>query len=150
MDDSFQRYLAAKVTVDDRALNRHVWERLAEALPAPDTLGRPLRVLEVGAGIGTMVERFLTWLPPRALAYTALDALPENIAEARRRLPAWAAARGFAVQMDAAGGMTFTHTTAQLSGAGIEALAAPPLRGKKPAKVSTPARGLRRRCWPAG
>lgn len=130
MDDSFQRYLAAKVTVDDRALNRHVWERLAEALPAPDTLGRPLRVLEVGAGIGTMVERFLTWLPPRALAYTALDALPENITEARRRLPAWAAAQGFAVEMDAAGGMTLTHTTAQLSGAGIEALAGLPLRGK--------------------
>lgn len=83
--DSFQRYLAAKVTVDDRALNRHVWERLAAALPAPETLGRPLRVLEVGAGIGTMVERFLAWLPPRAMAYTALDALPENIAEAQRR-----------------------------------------------------------------
>lgn len=100
--DSFQRYLAAKVTVDDRALNRHVWARLAAALPAPEALGRPLRVLEVGAGIGTMVERFLAWLPPRDIAYTALDARPENIAEAQRRLPAWAAARGFAVAADLA------------------------------------------------
>ena len=74
--NSFQRYLAAKVTVDDRALNRPVWERLVAALPVSEALGRPLQVLEVGAGIGTMVERLLAWLPPRGLAYTALDALP--------------------------------------------------------------------------
>ncbi len=98
---SFQRYLAAKVTVDDRALNRHVWDRLVAALPSQKALGRPLRVLEVGAGIGTMIERFLTWAPPRDIVYTALDALSENIAEARRRLPAWAAAHGLEVFMDA-------------------------------------------------
>lgn len=89
---SFQRYLAAKATVDDRALNRRVWERLAGALPSPEALGRPLQVLEVGAGIGTMVERFLAWLPPRALVYTALDAQAENILEAQRRQAAWQAA----------------------------------------------------------
>ncbi len=100
-DDSFQRYLAAKVTVDDRALNREVWRSLMAALPPAEALGRPLRVLEAGAGIGTMVERFLAWAPPRDLIYTALDALPENIAEAQRRLPAWAAAHGLAVESDA-------------------------------------------------
>lgn len=71
-------------------------------MPLQEALGRPLRVLEVGAGIGTMVERFLTWAPPRDIAYTALDALPENIAEARRRLPAWTAAYGLEVSVDAA------------------------------------------------
>jgi len=53
---SFIRYLAAKKTVDDRALNAHVWNTLVNALPVT-TPERPLRVLEVGAGIGTMVER---------------------------------------------------------------------------------------------
>ncbi|MCX7707120.1 MAG: class I SAM-dependent methyltransferase [Anaerolineae bacterium] len=101
--NSFQRYLAAKVTVDDRALNRHVWDRLVAALPDQRRLGRPLRVLEVGAGIGTMIERFLTWLPHRDIIYTALDALPENIAEAHRRLPAWAVAHGLTVERDAGG-----------------------------------------------
>ncbi|MGQ0601957.1 MAG: hypothetical protein ACT4QE_09710, partial [Anaerolineales bacterium] len=51
---SFERYLTAKKTVDDRALNAHVWETLARALPAG-----PVRVLEVGCGIGAMVERVL-------------------------------------------------------------------------------------------
>ena len=94
-EHSFQRYLAAKQTVDNHALNGHVWRSLALGLPAPAALGRPLRVLEVGSGIGTMVERLLAWLPPRDIAYTALDAMPENTAAAAARLPAWAAANGF-------------------------------------------------------
>ena len=40
----FVRYLAAKQTVDDRALNAHVYETLRAALPPG-----PLDVLEVGA-----------------------------------------------------------------------------------------------------
>jgi hypothetical protein len=89
--------------VDDRALNRTVWERLVAALPPAGQLSQPLQVFEVGAGIGTMVERFLAWLPARAIAYTALDALPENIAAAGRRLPVWAAAHGFSTAQDASG-----------------------------------------------
>ena len=79
---SFPRYLAAKKTVDDRALNAHVWRSLAQAVRAlPDA-----HVLEVGAGIGTMVERWHEWglWPPAS--YTAVDAEPENIAAARERL----------------------------------------------------------------
>ncbi len=57
---SFPRYLAAKRSVDDRALNRQVRDALCRALPlaAPDA---PLRVLEIGAGDGAMFERMLTW-----------------------------------------------------------------------------------------
>ncbi len=93
---SFTRYLAAKKTVDDRALNRHVWQSLLDALPAPAP-GRILRVLEIGAGIGTMVERAWEWgLLAGEVAYTAIDADAGNIVEANRRLPAWAASRGIA------------------------------------------------------
>lgn len=79
---SFPRYLAAKKTVDDRALNAHVWGSMAQAMTA---LGSA-HVLEVGAGIGTMVERWHErglWPPA---SYTAVDAEPENIAVARERL----------------------------------------------------------------
>lgn len=96
----FPHYLAAKRTVDDRALNRHVWDTLAQLLaqerPAPPA---PLRVLEAAAGIGTMVERVLDWGLFQAGAsaggpvhYTAVDAGPENMAAAAARLqnlPPW-------------------------------------------------------------
>ena len=56
----FTRYLAAKKSVDDRALNRHVWHSLAQAMSAAVPDG-PVQVLEIGAGIGTMVERLVEW-----------------------------------------------------------------------------------------
>ncbi len=91
---SFPRYLAAKKSVDDRALNRHVWETLGGSLP-PALPEAPLRVLEIGAGVGAMLERLLEGGLLRYASYTALDAMPENIAAARPRLSAWAAGHGF-------------------------------------------------------
>jgi hypothetical protein len=86
---SFQRYLAAKKSVDDRALNRHVWQTLASNLPAASP-ERPLRVLEIGAGIGTMAERLWDWGLLGSGAYTGIDAQSENIALGRTRLKSWA------------------------------------------------------------
>jgi hypothetical protein len=94
---SFIRYLAAKQSVDDRALNRHVWHSLMGTLPA-GVAGTSLRILEIGAGIGTMIERWLAWGPPADVHYTALDADVDNIAEAQRRLPERAAASGWHTQ----------------------------------------------------
>lgn len=89
---SFTRYLAAKKTVDDRALNQHIWQALSQALSQalPQAIPQtPLQVLEIGAGIGTMVERAAERrLFPADAAYTLIDSQPENIAEARRRLAA--------------------------------------------------------------
>jgi SAM-dependent methyltransferase len=48
----------------------------------------PLRVLEIGAGIGTMVERMLDWGLLGYAQYTAIDAMGENIRLARSRLAA--------------------------------------------------------------
>lgn len=97
---SFTRYLAAKKTVDDRALNLRVWDALAAQL-AGRTSPAPLRVLEIGAGIGTMVERVLeAGLFSGDVDYTALDTQTENIAEAHRRLPDWAARHGLDARQD--------------------------------------------------
>ena len=46
----FTRYLAAKKTVDDRALNKTVWQDLAESVSAMDSPDY-LQVLEIGAGM---------------------------------------------------------------------------------------------------
>jgi SAM-dependent methyltransferase len=82
---SFPRYLAAKKSVDDRALNKEVKEMLAQLVPM-HTADQPLRVLEVGAGIGTMIERLLDWKIFSHAVYTAVDLEPANIAAAQERL----------------------------------------------------------------
>lgn len=93
----FSRYLAAKKSVDDRALNRGVWEALKTVLPGP-TPENPTRVLEVGAGVGTMVERMVDWGMLKYARYTAIDAESEIISEARRRLVEWGTAHGAVVR----------------------------------------------------
>ncbi|HEX9883195.1 MAG TPA: methyltransferase, partial [Desulfobaccales bacterium] len=88
---SFTRYLAAKKNLDDRSLNRRVWDHLRQAVPErPEPA--PLRVLEVGCGIGTMIERLLDWGLLGQAVYTAIDAEAANLAAARERLRGLAAA----------------------------------------------------------
>jgi trans-aconitate methyltransferase len=96
---SFARYLSAKKSVDDRALNQSVWQSLVAALPRA-TPEQPLQILEVGAGLGTMVERLVASSMLTHTTYTAIDLEPTLIAEARRRLPQWATAQGLQVQQD--------------------------------------------------
>jgi SAM-dependent methyltransferase len=85
----YARYLAAKTTVDDRALNRHVLAEMRRLMPA----GAP-RVLEVGAGLGTMVARLMDWGAVGAGEYVLLDADRQLLDCSRRWLRDWAAARG--------------------------------------------------------
>jgi hypothetical protein len=85
----YARYLAAKTTVDDRALNRQVLAELCRLMPA----GAP-RVLEVGAGLGTMVTRLLDWGVVDAGEYVLLDADRQLLDCSRRWLRDWAVARG--------------------------------------------------------
>ena len=83
---TFQRYLASKRTVDDRALNHHVWESLHQAIASKAHAHQSLTLLEIGGGIGTMIERLLEdgRLPPTS--YHLLDAEVENITTADQRL----------------------------------------------------------------
>jgi SAM-dependent methyltransferase len=85
----YARYLAAKTTVDDRALNQHVLAELRRLMPA----GAP-RVLEVGAGLGTMVARLTDWGVVTAGEYTLLDTDQQLLDSSRQWLRDWAAARG--------------------------------------------------------
>lgn len=79
----FTRYLLAKRTIDDRALNRYVWQQLQTAVSHQTT---PLHLLEVGAGAGTMIERLTAWGLLTEGVYTAVDANPACITTARHRL----------------------------------------------------------------
>ncbi len=90
---NYQRYLAAKKSVDDRALNRRVWDSLRNVLRARFSDG-PVRVLEVGAGIGTMIERVLECRLLIDAHYSALDLRPENFDYAVNYLHQWAIRSG--------------------------------------------------------
>jgi len=88
------RYLAAKKSIDDRALNYHVWETLHQALPH-STDGEPVKILELGAGIGTMLARLVDrGLLTGPIAYLATDMDPGQLEAARKYLSQWAEKNG--------------------------------------------------------
>jgi hypothetical protein len=85
LEYSFTRYLAAKQTIDDRSLNRHVFESLSTELTKRKK-DYPLRILEIGAGIGSMIERLINWgLITPDMEVMAVDQDQTNIDEASRR-----------------------------------------------------------------
>jgi len=83
----FARYLLAKRSVDDRALNRRVWGRLERELRQSNA--EPLRIVDVGAGLGTGAERIAEWRLVESLSsvrYTGVEPRKELLGEARLRL----------------------------------------------------------------
>ncbi len=109
LSNSFTRYLSAKKSVDDRSLNRHVWDSLAGQLAQRAS---PLHVLEVGAGIGTMIARALErGLFQSEVYYTAVDEQAANITEACRYLASWADNQpGIEITESAAASLDFNDT----------------------------------------
>ncbi len=83
------RYLAAKKEIDDRALNHHVWQTLRRVLGKMDS--GSVRILEIGAGIGTMLQRFVEQnLLTGSVVYAATDSDPAQLKAARHHLSHWA------------------------------------------------------------
>jgi SAM-dependent methyltransferase len=95
-DFSFARYLAAKESVDDRALHRPTLDRVAADLSeAAARRDGPIRVLEVGCGLGSMLRRLLDWerLPDR-VSYLGVDADGALVDAARERTREWGSTGG--------------------------------------------------------
>ncbi|MBX2999579.1 MAG: class I SAM-dependent methyltransferase [Caldilineaceae bacterium] len=89
---SFLRYLAAKQAVDDRSLNAYVWDALGRTMA--DHSGR-LKILEIGAGSGAMIERLLKRGHLRRADYTAVDVWGEGLNAIPDRLKQWAEDHGW-------------------------------------------------------
>lgn len=93
MDYSFPRYLLSKQTVDDRALNKDVVSALRVHMSP-----QPVSMIEVGAGIGTMLKRLVEWNVLCGGEYVLVDSMQENIAYAREWIPQWSMAAGLSVE----------------------------------------------------
>ena len=92
-------FLTAKRTVEDRAVNRRVWDRFVTGLADRAAGGNdPVRIVEIGAGTGSMIARLADWeaLPSR-VSYRAVDLDPDTADIARRQLPEQLRAAGYAV-----------------------------------------------------
>lgn len=99
----YPRYLNAKESVDERALNERVTERFVDELVDRDEHG--LRVLEAGAGTGATLRRLLERLGPREgpgeLRYCFVEERADNLRAARDQLQEWASATGYGLSEDA-------------------------------------------------
>lgn len=93
MEYSFPHYLLSKQSVDDRALNKDVLSALQANLPQ-----EPLRIIEVGAGIGTMVRRLVRWGVVRQAEYVMVDEMAENVEFASAWVKVWAEEAGLSVE----------------------------------------------------
>lgn len=87
-------YLALKKSVDDRSLNTRVWETMANWIRTAGQPDRQLRVLEIGAGIGTMIERLLDAGLLTHCRYTAVELEAGFGPAALRRHSDWAKRHG--------------------------------------------------------
>jgi SAM-dependent methyltransferase len=83
------RYLLSKKPVDDRALNQTVLASLRTLLASISESGR-LSVLELGAGVGTMVSRLSDWNVLKNADYTLIDRDRASLEAAQKQLQEWA------------------------------------------------------------
>jgi len=95
MEYSFPHYLLSKQSVDDRALNKDVLNSLKSHLPR-----QPIRIIEVGAGIGTMFKRLMRWDVIHRAEYVMVDERVENIEYAFEWLLGWAKEAGLSTEKD--------------------------------------------------
>jgi len=87
-------YLDLKRAIDDRSLNPQVWQRLADWVTTRQKDGKVLRILEIGAGIGTMIERLLDNKLLSRCEYTAVEMESGFRDAAMQRLQFWADSHG--------------------------------------------------------
>jgi SAM-dependent methyltransferase len=83
---SLPEFLASKKSVDDRSLNKNVWDAMLMHLK----LNGHLQIIEIGSGTGTMLTRLLDSGYLTFSSYTSIDRDPALISEAKKHIEKWA------------------------------------------------------------
>lgn len=99
----YVQYLAVKKNIDDRSLNKTVWLEFSTWLKTESEGKETLKVLEIGAGIGTMVERLLDAALLLNCHYIAIEPEAEFKNAALERLSAWASKNNCKFTFDSEG-----------------------------------------------
>jgi SAM-dependent methyltransferase len=100
-------FLLAKRAIDDQALNERIWTR-AMSLLGQSVADRSIRILELGAGVGGMLERILTRTAVGVIHYTVVDVEPAHLAALRVELHAFGEREGYRVDVMETGQVILT------------------------------------------
>jgi hypothetical protein len=90
--------LSSKATVDDRALNKDVFERVRGELRRHGS--RECTLVELGGGLGTMVARLMRWNLIERARYIIMDVDEQLLSDARAWLTEWATRSGLTTAQD--------------------------------------------------
>ena len=90
-------YLSIKKSIDDMSMNQKVWSAMSLWIQDYYKQGEIIRILEIGAGIGTMIERMLDTGLLTYCNYTAVEVEPEFREVAYDRLVKWAQLKKYIV-----------------------------------------------------
>ena len=94
----YPEYLAIKQAIDDRSLNQSVWQALTAALELQAS-NPEFRILEIGAGTGTMILRLLDAGLLNRCQYLAVELEPDFSRVAEKDLSDWAGAHDYRMEV---------------------------------------------------
>ena len=106
----YQRYLLSKRSIEGRCLNAQVWSALIAHLAGLQD--RPVRILELGGGVGSIALRLLKSPPVATAQYTFVDASADSLAVAHTEI----AAAGSPWSFDFVTADIFAHLDRQAEG----------------------------------
>lgn len=100
IDETFDypEYLAIKQGIDERSLNPSVWQAFAASLKSQAS-SHGFKLLEIGAGTGSMIIRLLDAGLLGHCQYFAVELEPGFARVAENELVAWAGAHGFKIEV---------------------------------------------------
>ena len=99
----YVKYLDLKKSIDNKSLNKVIWDKFSNWLMARNKQGETLNVLEIGAGIGTMIERLLESSLLQKGHYIALEPEPSFKQAAMCRFKSWASNHNCIFQINSEG-----------------------------------------------
>src|SRR5258708_25659341 len=94
----YTQYLNSKATVDDRALNKDVFEGGRREIGRHGS--RECTLVELGGGLGTMVARLIRWNLVERARYILVDVDEQLLSDARAWLTDWATRSGLTAAQD--------------------------------------------------